>query len=243
MRLLSPNQTKDLEGEEVTRQILRAKESQEMATKWHKRLADAEADFAHSTARQQKEWAEMEKEHEVRLKEMAVEIESLESRKTQALIPIEIYKKQAQDLMDSAQAREEAAKKQEDDAERTKDILEDKLDDVSDREIAAEEKERKLLTREQGIAQQSEEVRQGSARLSEAMENFKAYCAVEESKLRQKRKENGLKEANLEAREDKITRETDALKIFATRLTDERETLGRAWKELEAKGGKYPNGN
>lgn len=235
MKLMSPSEVKDAGNSETTRQILRAKEAQEMTEKWSKSLARAEADFASASARRLEEWAKGEEEHSKRVKEMADEVEKLEARKAQALIPVEVYKQEAEEKMKKAEKIISDYEEKEEDLEETKELLQDKLDDVGEREIDVTERENKCKLREKGIDEQSEQLKLGIKKLSDSMLSFQSYMKTEEAKLNEKRKEIKLKEINMGAREDKYQRDLKALADYDSKLKDERGVLDRGFKELREK--------
>lgn len=80
MKLLSPKEVRDANQGELTKQILRAKETQEIVDETNLKLAKAEADFNAMLAKNRVIWAKEEEEHSLRLQEMKKELKSLEEQ-------------------------------------------------------------------------------------------------------------------------------------------------------------------
>ena len=102
MKLLSLKQVNDTRATEVARDILRTQEIQEVADKTRKSLANAQADFSNTLASHKERWAKEEEKYKERKVKMEREIDILEKRKTQALIPISMYQKEADEKMKEA---------------------------------------------------------------------------------------------------------------------------------------------
>ena len=131
MKLFSPQEVRDKKNLETARDILRTKEVEDVLKRTNQQLAQAEADFASALAKNKRIWANEETEHAKRVSEMSEEIKELEQRKAQALIPIQMYKDQADTLLKEAQEALELAKVREYQARETQNALEDKLDELS----------------------------------------------------------------------------------------------------------------
>lgn len=233
MQLLTPQAVKDLRGGEQVREALRIKETQEAIKKLNVNLANAEADFAFALARHNKEWAKQEKEHSQRLGEMKKEIEILEAKRSEALIPVNILRKEAEELMQLAKKSLEKNQTKESELEDIHIHLEDLLDDAGARKIDLLEFEKRLEARERGIEQQAEQSKSGAEKLSKAMQDFQVYMATEESKLIANRKELELLKINLEAKSEKNRREFESLDKERKILEDQRATLERAFARLK----------
>lgn len=232
MQLLTPQAVKDLRGGEQVREALRIKETQEAIKKLNMNLANAEADFASTLARQNKEWAKQEEDHAARVKEMQKEIETLEEKRRIALIPVETLKKEASELMQLAKDSLEKNKAKESELEDIQMHLEDLLDEAGARKIDLLEFEKRLDVREKGIGQQAEQSKNGAEKLSKAMQDFQVYMATEGAKLLEERKELELLRINLEAKAEKNLRDSQEVRKEGRVLEDQRATLERAFARL-----------
>lgn len=126
-------------------------------------------------------------------------------------------------------------KRREDDVEKTKEVLEDRLDDVGDRELATTKKEQELLSREQGIERQSKLTANRAAKLTQSISDFEVKKSKEEKDIDARKTAVFLRERSALAKEETQRRTEEALKKWEIQLIDGRETLGRAWAELEKK--------
>lgn len=235
MRLLTPNQTKDLQSEEQVLKILRTQETEEAAKRANMGLARAEADFAATLARNREIWEQEEKEHAKRKKEMAQEVLELEEKRSQALIPVSLLQDKADKKMREAEEFSKELKVREDGIEEIKDILEDRLDEVGEREVAADKREKSLDLRTQGIERQSKMISEGAVNLTQRISDFEVKKAEEERELSERKTALFLRERSVTAKEESQKRTAKSLQDWETQLKDERGTLNRAWAELEHK--------
>lgn len=229
MKLLSRISTKDAQQKEQTLKVLRAQEVEELAKTVNAKLARAEADFNETLARNRSKWAEEELEHQERIKGMTSEVEALERRKEQALIPISMYKKEADKVMEEAQEFLVKAKAVEEHNNYLQDRLEEKLTDVADREnmVLKEEERQKIALL--GIEAQQEATKKGVEELSKQMIMFHEKQQADESSILERKKEVSLAEISFSAKTDKLKRDIEAMRIRERELADERATLDREY--------------
>lgn len=232
MKLLAPVETKDLKQAEVNRELLRTQEMQKVADKTRKELANAEADFKQALVRQREEWIKHEEEHEERVQQMSHEIKVLEKRKEQALIPINIYKDQADLLMSTAQDVKNRAESHEKEVELLQELLEEKLDKVGQKEQDLTRLEKQLLVKQTGLVQQTDLVKEKTELLNQKMLEFAQYQAEQEQIINERKTALVLLDRSQEAREKKLKELDEALNKKAKVLEDQRKTLERAFKRL-----------
>ena len=227
MKLLSPLVHRDAKQAQDLKQIIRAKEIEKVVLDNNIKLAKSEADFQDSLARNRSIWAKEEEEHSKRLNDMLTEVNVLEQRKQQTLIPIEVYKEQADVKMLEAEKYLTDVIQREAEIDDLKELLDEKLSEVADREniVAAEEKRQKNVLL--GIETQQEETKKGVQRLSEEMFKFHEKQEREESSLLQRKTEVSMAEINFQAKVDKYKRDLENMAVWARQLKDERETLDR----------------
>lgn len=228
MRLLTPVAQRDAKQAENVRQILRAQETQEIVKSINKTRVKAEVDFNDTLAKHRHIWATEEAEHDKRKKEMEAELVPLEERKREALVPIAIYKKQADDKVAEAEGILTLAKEKESKADDLLETLEEKLTAVSDREHAVKTEEDKQVIAREGISIQQEQTRAGVQKLSEQMADFDTYKAKEEESLYNRKKEVTLAEININAKIEKVKRNVKAIQEREIQIEDQRRTLERA---------------
>lgn len=172
MKLLSPFQTKDRQDQEIARKILRIQEIESLAKEANAKLARADLDFAEALARSREKWALEVEEKQKMAQILEGETIALEKRKEQALIPISMYRQEADKLLAEAQEIVKRAKEKEEMADFLQEKLEIKLTDISDREHTIIEEEKRLVAIKAGMENQEEHTKQGVERLSKEMIKF-----------------------------------------------------------------------
>ncbi len=227
MKLFSRFADRDKLEEERARKLIRIKETEELAKEVNIRLARSEAEFNEMLARNRSKWALEEEEHQKRIKDMSEEIKSLEKRKQQALIPISMYKQEADKLLEEAKEIVQKTKEKEEQAEYLQEKLEDKLTELEDRENQIQKKEKEQEIAQKGIEYQQEQVKQGIGRLSAEMLAFYEKQERDEKSIAERKKEVSLAEINLQAKMEKYKQNLEALKVWEKQLIDQRETLER----------------
>lgn len=233
MKLLTPQQFNDKKSQEVSRAVLRAEETNKLTEKANQALAKAEADFALALSGQRVRWEVEELDHKKKMEELLVELKPLEDRKRQALIPIEVYKKQADDKLDEANTILQEVKEKRERLEEDAEVLQDRLDEVSDRELLAIKRHERLDSMEIGLEHQVEQNKAITARLSQDLAKFISYKANEEKSLDERKTELTLAEISFKAKTDKLKRDLEALEKERILVKDQRETLERAMKRLK----------
>jgi hypothetical protein len=227
MKLLSPSVNKDTQQAELSRKLLRIQEVEDMAVTMNAKLARAEADFSSAMALNQAKWLAEETLHQKEVQERTKEIEDLEKRKTQALIPIEIYKQEAETLMEKARLFAEEIRQRNEAIELLSNRLMEKLSEVSDREHELRESERKVELSRIGLDNQREAIALGSEHLTIQMQAFHEKQQQEEKDLLDRKTQVSLAEISFKAKTDKIKRDIQAIREWETRLKDREETLER----------------
>ena len=190
-------------------------------------MAEAEADFASVLARHRITWAEEEREHDERMRQMQKEVSVLEDRKKQALIPLEIYKVQADTLLKEAQEALQRTKEKELKNEEIAELLQDRLDEVGEKESDVQSLESRLLSKQKGIEDQAEQVKAASQQLVYDQQSFYEIRDKQQKEILERRKEIQIAEITVNAKIEKIKRDIEAMRIYDIQLKDERATLDR----------------
>ena len=240
MKLLAPNENKDLREKEATLQILRTQELEKAAKEARLKLADSQADFQSTLALNRQKWAEEEDEHRQRVNERKAEIDALEAKRMNAMIPIDILKSSAEEQLKDAEDYAKSVREREEEAESLTELLQDKLDEVGQREQDVSHKEKELEIREVGIENQIQSTVSGVKKLSQDLAEFLAYKELTEKQLKESNQaleETQIKLSNREFELDKLQK---SLNEQAIRLQDERGVLGRAFKEVQRMQGNIP---
>lgn len=237
MKLLTRQQTEDSKQRETTFSILRTRELQEAEAQARKSYAKAEADFKEALARHSEEWAVKLQAHAEQTDKMKREIDVLEAKKMNALIPAGVINEITEGRLDDAVKYVEELREREENLEQTRELLEDNLDRVGELEQKTLLREKKVSLREQGVDRQAENIKLQSESLTKQITDFALKKQQEEKMIEERKTILALKERTLLAKEETQKRTDKALLEKEVRLADERQTLDRAWKELKAK---YP---
>lgn len=212
-------------------------EVQTLITQKYKELGVAEASFADALKNQRTIWATEEERHRGIILSLGNEVEALEERKKQALIPLT---KKAEDLDTKASALASykadldkyAAKLDEE-----RQLLANRLDEVAERELQADSVAKTLKRREEGISLQAGQITRDSANLATVMASVGQQASDKEQVLNLKKAALTSREVVLAERERKVNEKEAG---FATRekaLADERYALTQAAEELKKKYG------
>jgi hypothetical protein len=230
MKLLSFVQTKDSQQKEQALKVMRAQEIEELASKANAKLARAEADFQSTLAKNRAKWALEEEEHAERLKAMEDELKPLEERKRQALIPLQLYKERADEMLQEAKDILVKAQEKEAQADFLQEKLEDKLTSVADREQTVTKEEQRLIIAKEGIQIQQEQIKANAEKLTQEIEAFHEKQRLEETSLLERKKEVSMAEISFQAKVDKYKRDIEALRVAQIQVEDQRQTLERTLK-------------
>ncbi len=154
MKLLPTFVLKDKQQEELTRKIIRTQEINALLKDAESNLARAQEDFNTTLAQNRAKWALEEEEHSKRVLDMEQEIKTLETRKQQALTPLQIYKDEADRLLLEAQDIVTKAKEKDEQSDYLQEKLEERLSEVADREQRVAFEEQRQQIARQGIDEQ-----------------------------------------------------------------------------------------
>ena len=233
MKLLDPIVNKDLQGQEQARQILRTQELEKAAKEARLKLADSQADFNNTLALNRQKWAEEEEEHRQRVNERKTEIDILEAKRMNAMIPVDILNASAEEKLADAENFAKSVREREEYAEQLTETLQDKLDEVGQREQDVSRKTKELEIREIGIENQINSTNSGVKKLSADLAEFLAFKESKEKALNDQFVILQDKETKLLNREQELDKLQKTLNEQAIRLADERGVLDRAYKEVQ----------
>lgn len=173
MKILTATEIKTASESEKTKDIVRLETTRKALSDAQKKLDEAEAKFDVALANQRIRWATEEEEAVKKLGLLLVEINALELRREQAIIPIDDEKKKAHDLFiqaetvlaDARGTATEADKRQQHNQELS-DILQTRLDGLSEREVKLDYREKNLAIREESAIAEREQIKKLSQELS-----------------------------------------------------------------------------
>lgn len=235
MRLLTPSENKTSKDEQTLRTIIRTQELQKVEQEYRQKLANAEADFNLTLARNRDLWASEEEEHLKRLQEMNQEINLLETKRLNFLIPFNILQDGTLDRMEDAESYLSQLREKEEYNEDLTEKLQDKLDQVNGKEQDLNRKELELNIRETGLENQSNSTVTATKLLNTQIQEFITSRNEVEKDLEERKNAISLLEQSLNERELELNQVQKLNNEQAIKLADERGVLKRAWDELAKK--------
>lgn len=233
MRLLTPSATKDTEAQETARRVLRAQELDNLEKDIRIRTAKAEADFNSTVSRQKMYWAGEEASHAERRREMKKEVDDLEVKKLNSLVPFGILKEGADNRMEEAESFIQGLRDREDRVVELTEMLEDKLDAVGEHEQNLRQEREVFDIQRKGLEDQRSSMASQSQQLTESIGLFNANQEKYERDIEERKASLYLQDRALQAKSEELDKKEETLRGLETRLHDERGVLDRAWKELE----------
>jgi len=233
MKLLEPTAIKDLKGQESARELLRSQEIQKIADKTRKELANSQADFYNTLAKQKEIWVKEEEEHSQRVKERQQEIQTLEAKKLSLMVPFTVLKEGTEKKVKDAENFLKDLKEKEQRVEELTERLEDKLDKTGEKEQDLKQWEQRLIIKQQGIDQQFKNTADSAKQLTAEIASFTADKQKADQEINQRKTELALIEQTLIAKRDSLLRTESSLNDLAKQLQDEREVLKRAFEEVK----------
>lgn len=233
MKLLKAEEVKTANQQQITKDTLRTLASKKALKEVSSELDEANAKFELALANQHVRWAKEEEEALLTIQKLENEVKKLEVKKAQALIPIDIIKQNAYDLLKGAEKVMVEARSKDNEAELRLESLTDRLDEVGERETKVESLEQYIYIRQKNLILQEE----GQKKLRETLqEKWSEYFAEVEKKSNEysaKKKELELKEINLQSREESLQLKQFELDNQNKFIISQRAALEAAIKEKQ----------
>lgn len=235
MKLLKPT---DLTKEKDKQLAINAKRSVELDSELMRKrheIEKANLEFEVNLEKSRAEWEKEKEEYITSVNSLKREVELLEDRKKDALVPIDDRWKEVEQADRIVKGKEAEVESKIEALNDSVELLQSKLTNVAERELKCQEREVKQINSQLGIDQQKEQVSNSSKLINEQI-----IKATEDFKL--KEKEFNLREAILETREKLvISKDIELNKIEKGFIERERQikdryaTLERAEKEYASK--------
>ncbi len=236
MRLLNVKEQKKKDEADKNLQIARAKETaEELATK-REELNDTRDTFAATLAEQNKEFEENLSVQKTKRDALNTEVQLLENRKKQALLPLENREKAVQDKEQELGKAVAALGAEKADFQRNLEGLHAHIDAVAERELNVSKQEELLRARARGIEAQTSSTKSQSAKLSNQLQEFSAASLKRANEL--KAWEDTLRavsEEHLMAREN-FTKREQKLKDGERALLDKYKQLEKTTQRIHGSG-------
>lgn len=233
MKLLTPQDAQSAQGKEISLSLLRIQELVEVEKQYRIKIAKAEADYNDSLVKHYQKTAELEGEFMTRKKELEGEIQKLQEDRKRALAPVMALQNEVietKHLVDEVKKHNDSRTDELDDLQES---LEERLDSLGEKEVAVEGKYEWLQQKEESIEAQAQLVRNQSELLTKEMSDWFRQKSQEEVELRDKEEKVLLREKTVAAKEELLQSHERNLHEREARLQDERQTLDRAWQEVQ----------
>ncbi len=211
MRLLSIKEQKKKDEADKNLQIARAKETAEELSVNREALNNTKDEFAATLAEQNKITEEELSNQKTKRDALNTEVQLLENRKKQALLPLEEREKAVQDKDQELVTERAALGAEKADFQRNLEGLHSHIDAVAERELNVSKQEELLHARARGIEGQGASIKSQSSQLSQQLQEFSAASLkranelkVWEDTLRAVSEEHLMARENFTKREQKL---------------------------------------
>lgn len=234
MKLLTPTDVRTNNEKRLTINLKRSSDLDGELLRKKQQIEKLDADFKLSIERQRIDFDEEKSEHHKKINELLREVEILEKRKEQALLPINdklALIEKAQDLLID---RENNIQKKEYQLEESLQSLQDRLDEVTEREQEADRILTKQYSQQKSLDNQKEELAKQTKLLNELLitsnDEFNKKMLI----LNTKEAEIDSKLNLIEIKESSIKTKEKQLIIKEKGLQDRYATLERSIKRYES---------
>lgn len=160
------------------------------------------------------------------------EVESLESRRLEALKPINEIRKKADDRIKIAENRESAVLRDEQTLAKSWEDLSERVENVTDRETLADEKTEELATRERKIIEAESRTKESADNLAEKWLGFHKEVHDANQSLERREKKCADREKSTTAFAQSLSNKETALNAKDAQLKDGFATLDRSREEI-----------
>lgn len=233
MKLLTPEEIKTSKASELARDVRRTQDIKEALDKARTELNNTNAEFDSVLARQRVVWIMEEEKALNKIKELQVEIDALNRQKQQLLIPIDIDRKRADNIVIEANAIMAAAIEKQKYADEMAETLQDHLDEIGEKEEALEQREKHLFVQEKGVQEQIKIVKEIAQNTTNQAQQFLSDKDVQERDFNTRKTALELREISLEKRQI-AQDEREAMLVAKEReINDKYATLLRTQKRLK----------
>lgn len=239
-KLLTPSQAQAQSKRATDAEKHRLVEVQTLITEKYKELSQAETDFAEALLKQQGIWSDYLGDFEKKRDKLKAEVEELEERRKQALIPLTEKAKMLDTKASALDTKEKELALKEDDLEVKSGLLTVKLDEVAERELQADAVAKTLTQREEGIQLQAGQVTRDQALLAIASTDLTNRVNESEHQIALKWASVNAREAQVEERERKAGLREAALAKRERSIHDQYETLQRTIKRTHGTSSPRP---
>lgn len=229
MKLFTPTETKGLSTRQTSDDVYKIAYLQTTLGKLQARLNSEEQAFTKRLAEQRTLYNEEKEKLQSDIRDLSAQVQALEARRTNALIPIATLKRDAQQALADAQTLLKQNEERTTELDELQELLTEKLDAVSTREQDVETEESTLKSKIAGVLAEADTITKSHIRLNEMLVAFENRVAETNQHL-------ALRESSITQREQKLNESINAHNTrMATEsrvLADREATLERGFKEL-----------
>lgn len=231
MKLLTQQDTRDTKAQEENLVLLRTQELNVAADKARKNLANAEADFKTTLAKNLEIWAKEEETHSNRVKEMSGEISQLEAKRAEALVPVTKLQQEAEELIAQYTLKNKETETKNTELEELREKLENKLDEIGQEKQDFLKARQKLELQQQGLDQQVENTKIGIKKLSAEIANFAAIREQAEKQVKERQTTVSLLESSILSKDSQLKTKEAQLSQWAVNIQTASFELDQKRKE------------
>lgn len=241
LKLFTPTEVRTVAEERQGKDVLRAREIQDITETLLKKRNDADASFEAALKEQRFRWEAEEALHFLRKNEALAEVERLEKRKKAILSPLLLEGNDLHTIAEQLSTRELALEEDKKEIIEKARLVMQRLDEVQEQQQNVKNRLIDLKKKETGFKQQHLQALQDIKRASKALsdlyahqEAFKAEKAFRTSELDSRQAVSKEYELRLEEREKEIAN----ARIL---INDRQQTLNRGFAELKRKQDAFDN--
>lgn len=233
MRLLTPEEIKASKASELARDLRRTQDIKETLDKTRTTLNNVKAEFDVTLANQRLVWIKEQEQALQTINDLNHEIEVLKREREQLLIPIDLDRKRADNIITEASNLMAQATDKQKYADELVEKIQDRLDEIGEKEESLQKREEHLFVREKGLEDQTEVTRKNSEQVTLQMQTFITEMEDKEKDFNTKKRRLDLLEINLVAREKINNEREEYLNGRERQINDKYETLLRTENRLK----------
>lgn len=235
IKLFSAEEVKTSKATELARDVVRTADIKKALDVARTELNDANSSFEIALADQRVKWLSEEEKAIAKIRDLSLELTTLQKQKAELLIPIDSDRKKVDNMIKEAKDIMSEAIHKQSYADELSEKLQDRLDEVSETQQSLQAREEHLFVKEKGIESQEVITKQNAQALSEQLQSWLVTTTSKETDLLERKIALDMKEMtladklkSLEDREQQI--EKDKQLIYSQRMA-----LKAALQELQEK--------
>jgi chromosome segregation ATPase len=239
--VFTPTQAKIAAEQRTSKDAIRAKEIATITQELLKEKEEIERSFQETIVRQQKIAEQLYEENVAKKKELEAQVEKLEKRRTDALMPLLIKEEDIQSTQDSIRARQLELDERAASLEDEQRVLMRRLDEVSSRIQDLDAREKRVKQMEQGAEFQRNQVANSIKRMNTQMAEFQNKVEEKETAFAYRQSELDAQKNLYDENDKKLIEREKEIAAGKRLLADQRVLLEKGFKELIKLKEKYGN--